>query len=356
MAQTAIGVMLKRLFVRAEHVERTPDPETEIPDDTPKRHEGPPLVMLVPGVAGVSIYQMRTFDDAHSAAAFIEACNPYRIYKEGIIAFWSMHDKPPHDHDAECAVLVRTEPNSDLVHAYAFADLDAASAYVRFRIEETDEPLEAFVIHWAASIRIHANPTGEVRLEPSTPPIVARPMRPSPAVPEPLELPEEQAIVIPDQAREALVIEDVTVQPEMPAADFAPVVEPDPQEPVVARQAKDRAPELPEPTRTRWSRKAPRKVSPKVKAHVLALGLMGFGVRDIEGELRRMFPGDRVPTRTTISRWLKRAGISRANLKRWEQMSEHAMRILESRLAELAGAPLSEVARVASVLEGMRRK
>jgi hypothetical protein len=347
--------MLKRLFIREEQA--VPSAEPGLPGPVAEtRASGTPLILLVPGVAGVSIYQMRSFPDAHAAAAFIESCNPYRIYKEGIIAFWAVHERPPHDHDAECAVLVRTEPSSDLVHAYAFADLDSATSYVRFRIEETDEAPDAFVVYWAASIRINSNPSGEVRLEPSTPPMHVRPMRPLPASPatledEPAITSEVQIADIPNPSPS----EPAQIPAEVPAKKVIPSAEPEtharPDVLVVRRQQ-----ELPAPTQTRWDRKTPRKTPAKVKAHVLALGLLGSNARDIESDLRAMFPGERVPTRATIARWLKRAGISRANLKKWETMSEHAMRILEKRLAELHEAPLSEVARVATLLEGMRRK
>lgn len=354
MSQTALGVMLKRLFVRPQPAEQPPDPPEAPGVATPVTHAGPPLVMLVPGVAGVSIYQLRSFDDAHAAAAFIESCNPYRVYKEGIIAFWGMHEQPPRGLDSECAVLVRTEPNSDLVHAYAFADLDTANAYVRYRIEETGEVPESFVVQWAASIRINANPTGEVRLEPSTPPIVARPMTPAtePASPLPAFVdPEPEESAMPSVAGGS---DDPSVSMEVVADAKTMPVPPSPPRDVMPAAA--RGPAAKAAMATRWSRKTPRKAPARVKAYVLALGLMGFTTKDIEGELRAMFPGDRVPTRATIGRWLKRAGISRSNLKKWEAMSDHAMRVLETRLAELDAAPLSEVARVASVLEGMRRK
>lgn len=349
MAQTAIGVMLKRLFVRPE----TPQPEeavkTELPEERPPvTRTGPPLVLLVPGVAGVSIYQMRSFDDAHSAAAFIEACDPYRVYKEGIIAFWALHEKPPHDADAECAVLVRTEPASDLVHAYAFADLDTAVSYVRFRAEENSVPGDTFIVYWAASIRINANPSGEVRLEPSLPPVPVRDPKPPPA--ESVALPEDATVVV-EQVSSPVLEDDLS-----PAAGGGEVESlPQTHGSDVARPtARSRRPA---PTITRWSRKpGSRKLGARVKAHALAMGLMGYPARDIESELRAMYPGDRVPAYATISRWLRRAGLSRSNLKKWETMSEQAMRILEKRLAQLDDAPLAEVARVASLLEGMRRK
>lgn len=351
MAQSTIGVMLKRLFVRPE---MPPQEEPVEPGPSEPRSSiartGPPLVLLVPSVAGISIYQMRWFDDALNAASFIEGCDPYRVYKEGIIAFWALHGKPPHDADAECAVLVRTEPASDLVHAYAFADLDTASSYVRFRAEENSIPPDTFIVHWAASVRVNANPSGEVRLEPSLPPVPVRDMKP--AVPESVPLPEDSAVIV-EQVLPA--VEETSQPPSPPEVDLDASPSSDEPELEVATPESESPPSA--EAQTRWSRRGgSRRVAARVKAHVLAMGLMGFTARGIEKELRAMYPGDRVPAYATISRWLRRAGISRSNLKKWETMSEHAMRILESRLAELDGAPLSEVARVASLLEGMRRK
>lgn len=346
MAQNGIGVMLKRLFVKPESTPAPEQPEPEAWSQALAPRNGPPLLLLVPGVAGISIYHMRLFDDAHTAAAFIESCDPYRIYKEGIIAFWALHDKPPHDADAECAVLVRTEPASDLVHAYAFADLETASSYVRFRTEENSMPPETFMIYWAASVRIHANPSGEVRLEPALPPVPVRDMEP--AIADSVALPDDPAEVVEQVVRP---VEESITPPSMGESEVSPS-----PAPTRRSQSKGR-PTRPVTAETHWSIKpGVRKVSAKLKANVLAMGLMGFAARDIEKELRAMYPGDRVPAYATISRWLRRAGLSRTNLKKWETMSEHAMRILEARLAELEDAPLDEVARIATLLEGMRRK
>lgn len=351
MTQTGIGVKLKRLFVRSEPSQAELALGAEPPDGgLPAARRGPPLVLLVPGVAGVSTYQMRPFEDSHSAAAFIEGCDPYRVYKEGIIAFWALHERPLDNADAECAVLIRTEPASDLVHAYAFTDLDIAASYVRFRVEDNSVPADAFIVHWAVSIRINANPSGEVRLEPALPPVPIRDMRTSPA----------DGVVFRDDVAEVME----RVPP--PAPDVAPGFRPSEIEVALESEAELPEPEetarvrecdQPAPAQTHWSRRAgSRKLPARIKAHVLALGLLGFAPREIEKELHAMYPDDRVPAYATISRWLRRAGISHSFLKRWETMSERAMRELENRLAELDDAPLSEVARVAALLEGMRRK
>jgi hypothetical protein len=352
MAESTIGVMLKRLFVRSEPAQ----PETLVAAEHPREpapgmRTGPSLVLLVPRVAGVSIYQVRPFDDAHAAAAFIEECDPYRVYKQGIIAFWALHERPPHSPDVECAVLVRTEPASDLVHAYVFANLDTATSYVRFRVMENGVPPDTFIVHWVASVRVSANPSGEVRLHPALPPIPIRDRQPEvsgiPALPEdnvssrdPVSQPVSGEAPTSNRPIEAMPTQAIEI--EQPETHHVP-----PRD----------GPDLPEPTQTRWARKpGSHRFAARIKAHVLALGLMGFAPGEIEKELRAMYPGDRVPAYATISRWLRRAGISRSNLRKLEGMSEHAIGILENRLAELEGAPLEEVAEMATLLEGLRRK
>lgn len=354
--------MLRRLFLKTEPLETASGPDRPVPGEPPlfTSHD-PPLVLLVPGVAGVSIYQMRSFRDAHSAAAFIESCNPYHIYREGIIAFWATHVRPPQQSDAECAVLVRTEPGSDLVHPYAFADAESATSYIRFRVDETGEPLESFILYWASSIRINANPSGEVRLEPSSPPRVRRQPKETPREARPIVLDESAPVVAPDPIAgdrlefETRLEERMEAQPQLQPDETIAEVDPPPttDHSGVAPSSSD----LPTTSETRWSRRSPpRALGARIKAHALALGLLGYTGREVENELRAMFPGDRIPSHTTIIRWLRRAGISRSKLKRLETMSEQAIHSLEKRLSELDGAPLHEVARVVELLESIRRK
>lgn len=350
MEQSGIGVILKRLFVRSEPT-RPAAAVGEVPrDELPARRTGPSLVLLVPRVAGVSIYQIRPFDDAHSAAAFIEACDPYRVYKDGIIGFWALHERPPQSPDVECAVFARTELASDLVHAYVFADLEAAISYVRSRALEDCMSPGMFIVNWILSVRINANPTGEVQIQPALPPIPNRDMT-SPATGV-LAVPEDGAHSG-ERARPA----DPVSPPTPRAAEIGAPGVVEATSPVDHDSALASETRLPAQTEAyRSSEPRSRRFAARVKAHVLALGLMGFAPREIEAELRAMYPHDRLPAYATISGWLRRAGISRANLKRWEAMSEQAIRLLQQRIAELDEAPIEEVARVAALLDGLHRK
>lgn len=352
MAESTIGAMLKRLFVKSDPVEAEAAVAVAGPGEQPPAvRMGPALVLLVPRVAGVSIYQVRPFDDAHAAAAFIEECDPYHVYKQGIIAFWALHERPPHNPDVECAVLVRTEPASDLVHAYVFANLETATSYVRFRVMENGVSPDTFILHWVVSVRVSANPSGEVRLHPALPPIPIRDQQP--AVSAISAFPEDTVSAegtvsqpvsseAPKFIRPYETVPSRAIEIEQPVAHDVPLA--DRSDPPASSQTQ------------RLRKPGSRRFAARIKAHVLALGLMGFTPREIEDELRAMYPGDRVPAVATISRWLRRAGISRGNLRKLEAMSEHAIGVLENRLAELDGAPLEEVAKIATLLEGLRRK
>ncbi|MFQ5474153.1 MAG: hypothetical protein ACE5FA_14885, partial [Dehalococcoidia bacterium] len=68
MSESAIGTMLKRLFVRPKSDEPMSGDESAKPT-TLAVDNAPSLLMLLPAVAGVTTYDLRRFSDAHSAAA-----------------------------------------------------------------------------------------------------------------------------------------------------------------------------------------------------------------------------------------------------------------------------------------------
>ena len=356
--------MFRRLFARPKSDDFLPADESAKPTALGADNE-PPLLMLLPAFAGVTTYDLRRFGEAHSAAAFLESSRPAAFYREGVIAFWALHAMPAAVPAAECAVLIRAASEDELFHAYAFVDLDTALSYVRFRVEENNEPLHNFLVYWSVPVSIAANPSGEVRIEPSVPPQPqgdASSVTPS-LIDEPPPLVEPEAPVEEVEADSATLPREAAEQPPEPALNAPDSADRLPEsasafakpsgEPIQELIPETPASPLPPPAETS---KPHRKMSFRVRSKALQLGTEGRSGRDIERELLATFPRDRVPSHRTINRWLRDAGTGRATDRRFEAMRKRVMDVLEDRLDEIADLSLAEVARVAALIERMRHR
>jgi len=362
MSERGIGVLLRRLFVRSETETPAPEIERETASAIVTEQE-PPLVALLPAFAGVTTYNLRSFDDAHGAAAFFEASPPSSFYREGVIAFWALHKAPPGVADAECAVLVRTDSDQALVHAYAFVDLDTALSYVRFRIDENGESLHNFLVYWSATVSIAANPSGEVRIEPSTPPCTATPVVYDP--PPVVELEVFAAEPEPEAEVEVEVLQEQAPQLDDPDVAAPPVNVPDPTDSPIEPDVVDPIPDDVEVTAIEPQRgnpdpaarpaMRPYRTPTRVRAKALELGAAGHSGRQIERQLRAAFSRDKVPSYSTINRWLRDAGVGRSAVRKQEAMRARARALLENRFDELDDLPLADVARILAVIEQLRK-
>lgn len=363
MSERGIGVLLRRLFVRSDTQTQAPENERETaPAVVPV--QDPPLLALLPAFASVTTYTLRSFEDAHAAAAFFEASKPSAFYREGVIAFWALHQPPPGVADAECAVLVRAGSDQHLVYAYAFVDLDTALSYVRFRVNENQEPLQNFLVYWSAMVTIAANPSGEVKIEPSVPPSAPVPM--IGGLPSAAELdvfvaqPEPEETELEVAAREEQIPSlDGTgdgMHPVDPPASIESPTEPEtrgltPQDVEVRPIEPERG--APEPVGIPTIRRY--RIVERVREKALALGAAGHSGRQVERELRAAFSRDRVPSYSTITRWLRAAGVGRSAIRKQEAMRTRARTLLEDRFDELDDLPLADVARVVAVIEQLRK-
>src|SRR2546428_7483471 len=103
------------------------------------RHEvtGPPLMLLVPDVAGVSSYRMHRLLDAAEGAEFIKSSLSWQK-NSGIHAFWALQQEPDPavtsqaERGEEAMVLIRTTDGSNLVYVVSFVDIDSALSFARF--------------------------------------------------------------------------------------------------------------------------------------------------------------------------------------------------------------------------------
>ncbi len=135
----------------------------------------PRLALLVHDAAGPAAYRLHTFEDAPSAAAFVEYW--FRSQPEhGILAFWISHQEAAWQADSneerpgEAVILIRDEDMPDIVYPFSYSDM--GQAHSRIEMEATRGlDLGLVLLYWAVSVRIETDGRGVVRFSPATPPM-----------------------------------------------------------------------------------------------------------------------------------------------------------------------------------------
>lgn len=110
---------------------------------------GPQLAVLVPDMAGISSFRLRTLPDSPSAAEHIGSLKA--DVRQETHAFWALHDKPIVDESThvEALVLIRAQTDSDLVYVVSFLDIESALSFTRFEVRRGLH-LGNVMIYWAA--------------------------------------------------------------------------------------------------------------------------------------------------------------------------------------------------------------
>jgi hypothetical protein len=119
----------------------------------------PPLVVMIPDVAGVSSFRLSTFVDAEAAARFILSLP--RAQRERAHAFWALQQEPNEavngeDEGGEAMVLIRSSEGSDLVYVVSFVDIDSAQSFARFEVKRGMH-LGLILIYWASMVNLILN-------------------------------------------------------------------------------------------------------------------------------------------------------------------------------------------------------
>src|SRR5688500_11175774 len=81
--------------------------------------DGPPIIVMIPDVAGVSSFRIYSFPDAQGAVRFLMSLS--RQQRERAHAFWALQHEPSdalegEDAGGEAMVLIRSSEGSDLVY------------------------------------------------------------------------------------------------------------------------------------------------------------------------------------------------------------------------------------------------
>lgn len=178
-------------------LKRSPTPIEELAPPAPVEPEPsrPPVVLLIPDIAGVGSFRAHHFTDATAAANFIESSLMPDLWHT-LHAFWALHQEPPLDRQTpigqgEALVLIRSAPGSNQVYVVSFVDVESAQSFARFEANRGLSP--ALVsIYWASLVDVTEEPHG-VCLSPALPPSIEQP-RPAPADAAPaLHLAAEEA-------------------------------------------------------------------------------------------------------------------------------------------------------------------
>ena len=119
-----LGALLRRSRNKDE------EPEPQAPGRT--SINTPPLVVMIPDVAGVSSFRLSTFTDAAAATRFILSLS--RPQRERAHAFWALQAEPAdpletEDNAGEAMVLIRSAEGSDLVYVVSFVDIESAQSF-----------------------------------------------------------------------------------------------------------------------------------------------------------------------------------------------------------------------------------
>src|SRR6266540_6328351 len=136
---------------------------------------GPPLVVLIPDVAGVSSFRKYGFSDAAAATKFILSLS--RPQRERAHAFWALQEEPTgvidgDDTAGEATVLIRTAEGSDLVYVVSFVDIESAQSFARFEVKRGMH-LGSILVYWASMVNVVLDDDG-VQLIPEFPPVVIK--------------------------------------------------------------------------------------------------------------------------------------------------------------------------------------
>ncbi|MEK7248416.1 MAG: hypothetical protein AAB092_08095 [Chloroflexota bacterium] len=123
--------------------------EEEEEEPAPALPTGPQLAVLVPDIAGISSFRLRTLPDSPSAAEHIGSLKA--DVRQETHAFWALHDKPIVDESThvEALVLIRAQTDSDLVYVVSFLDIESALSFTRFEVRR-GLYLGNVMIYWAA--------------------------------------------------------------------------------------------------------------------------------------------------------------------------------------------------------------
>jgi hypothetical protein len=144
--------------------------ETAKPQDVTVETVGPKLTMLVSDASGFASFKAHQFVDTASAANFVQTWYGERLEKDnGIIAFWTMTERPQAPAEAEAIVLVRETGTEDVVYPFSFVEMAEAHSFVRFEMSRDVDPT-LIQVYWAVPVKLAITTDGSVRISPDTAP------------------------------------------------------------------------------------------------------------------------------------------------------------------------------------------
>src|SRR3989304_3789663 len=163
-----LGTLLRRSRNKAEE-----NPEPQGPAEPV--FDGPPILVMIPDVAGVSSFRVSTFPHAEAAAGFVTSLT--RQQRERAHAFWALQEAPDggpdgDDSTGEAMVLIRSSEGSDLMYVVSFLDIESAQSFARFEVKRGMH-LGLILVYWASMVNVVLNDDG-VQLIPELPPSVNR--------------------------------------------------------------------------------------------------------------------------------------------------------------------------------------
>ena len=164
----------RRKRPRRETDEERAAMEAAPPDSTQHR-----LILLVHDASAPASYQLQTFEDAASAAEFVQFWYPPTT-EHGVLAFWALHRKPvrwpgsSEERPAEVVILVRDKARRETVYPYSMPNMEAARSWV-MNEAATGLDLRLVLMYWAVPAKICRNRWGHVRITPAAPPSAHRP-------------------------------------------------------------------------------------------------------------------------------------------------------------------------------------
>ncbi len=135
----------------------------------------PRLVLLVHDAAGPAAYRLHTFEDAPSAAAFVQFW--FRAqFEHGILAFWISHQEAAWQADSneerpgEVVILIRDEARPDIVYPFSYSDMGQAHSWIAMEATRGLD-LRLVLLYWAVPVRIETDGCGVVLFSPAKPPM-----------------------------------------------------------------------------------------------------------------------------------------------------------------------------------------
>jgi hypothetical protein len=254
-------------------------PAEDLEPELPPAPSGPQLAVLVPDIAGISSFRLQLVPDAHTGEEYVAGLRAE--VRHDTHAFWALHERPVIDASmhVEALVLIRSQPDSDLVYVVSFLDIESALSFTRFEVRRGLH-LGNVMIFWAAFAQVREELEG-VTITPEfapptenyVPPAIHTEPPPAPqqaasvavAEPEPEVIPQpEVESAVEAAAREAVqrylekhdnqptvpAVENSAAVAEPPVIEKAPVIEERPvviEPPVVERPAVEERLQAPEP-------------------------------------------------------------------------------------------------------------